>query len=295
MEIQQLKYFVTVAKELNFTRAAGICHVAQPSLSQQVQKLESELGGPLFHRMGRRILLTDLGEALLPRARRILQLHKETLHEASERSAGGGTVRFGAILTIAPYLFPPVSSAIKRGTKAPHTDAKEDFTENLLKDLRDGQLDFAIMAAPIEEPGLLSRVLKREPFLAVLPKGHDLLKQKEIALEDLLQDNFLPLSYIHCAGKQISELCAIGGGIRPTGIQCAQIETILRLVAQGSGVTILPKMALTTTHGRRLEFRPLKQRNAHRDIVLVQHQDRYLGSSARSMMTVVEKALQKME
>ena len=80
MEFQQIRYFVSVARELNFTRAAAVCRVAQPSLSAQIQKLERELGGPLFHRLGRRIRLTELGESLLPRAERMLHLQQETLH-----------------------------------------------------------------------------------------------------------------------------------------------------------------------------------------------------------------------
>lgn len=178
MEFQQIRYFVSVARERNFTRAAAACHVAQPSLSAQIQKLERELGGPLFHRLGRRIRLTELGESLLPRAKRMLHLQQETLHEASERFNGGGSVRFGATLTMAPYLIQSVASWNNQNETAVELEAHEDFTENLLDKLREGDLDFAVMSTPIEEAGMLTRLLTTEPFLAVLPKEHHLLKKK---------------------------------------------------------------------------------------------------------------------
>lgn len=293
MEIQQIKYFASVAKELNFTRAAESCRVAQPSLSQQIQKLERELGGPLFHRLGRKVRLTELGEALLPRAERMLQLHQETLREANERSAGGGTIRFGAILTIAPYLLHEIMLANLACPNPAKFEATEDFTENLLHELRNGTLDFAIMSTPIEEPAMLCRVLAKEPFMAVLPQSHHLSNQKELSLNQLLEEPFLPLSYIHCAGKQISDLCRIGGKIPDASMQCSQIETILRLVEQGAGVTILPQMALAGFHSKQLISRKLTSGSPQREIVLVQHQDRYLSSAARNLIQTIEKSAQK--
>lgn len=293
MEIRQISYFVTVAHELNFTRAAEICHVAQPSLSQQIKKLESELGGPLFHRLGRRIRLTDLGDALLPRAEHILQLHQETLHEASERSHGGGSARFGAILTIAPYLVHLVAQEAETNPKPIQLEAHEDFTENLLKKLQDGVLDFAIMSTPVEEPGMLTKVIAKEPFVAVLPNGHPLLERESIRLTDLLDEPFLPLSYIHCAGKQISDLCSLGGKSPQSKMQCTQIETILRLVERGSGVTILPQMALSRLDGKGLAHRYLAGQAPTREIALVHHQDRYISPAARHLIRIVEATVRQ--
>jgi len=290
MEFQQIRYFVSVARELNFTRAAAVCRVAQPSLSAQIQKLERELGGPLFHRLGRRIRLTELGESLLPRAERMLHLQQETLHEASERAKRGGNVRFGATLTMAPYLIQSVAKWNKQNEMAVELEAHEDFTENLLGKLREGDLDFAVMSTPIEEAGMLTRLLTTEPFVAVLPEEHHLLKKKSITIQDLLSEDYLPLSEIHCAGKQINDLCRISSEHSQSKMQCAQIETILNLVQQGAGVTILPQMALATAHQRNLVFRNIEPKAPQRDIVLVHHQDRYLSPSARKLIAVVDEA-----
>jgi LysR family hydrogen peroxide-inducible transcriptional activator len=293
MEIQQIRYFVSIARELNFTRAAERCRVAQPSLSQQIQKLERELGGPLFHRLGRRIRLTDLGEALLPRAERMLLLHQETLHEASERAAKGGSVSFGAILTIAPYLMHLVTQRVQQELVIPNLEAHEDFTENLLKKLREGTLDFAIMSTPVEEPAMLCRVIATEPFVAVLPENHRLLDREQVLLSALLEEPFLPLSYIHCAGRQISEACLIDGKRPNANIQCTQIETILKMVEQGTGVTMLPHMALERLKGKTLQFRHLTGPAPKRDIAIVHHQDRYLSPSAMKLIQIVENAIRE--
>ena len=291
MEIQQIRYFVKVAHEQNFTRAAEACRVAQPSLSQQIQKLEGELGGPLFHRLGRRIRLTDLGEALLPRAERLLQLHGETLREAKGLTVGGGRVRYGAILTMAPYLIHLVAgAATETGLKA-ELEVHEDFTANLLHKLREGELDFAVMSTPVDEPGMLCRVVETEPFVAVLPQGHRLLEASVVPLGALLDEPFLPLSYIHCAGRQMSEACRIDGK-RPRAVtRCTQIETILNLVEQGVGVTLLPQMALGRLHGKRLGFRHLEGGGPTREIALVQHQDRYINPACRAVIGLVEEAV----
>jgi LysR family hydrogen peroxide-inducible transcriptional activator len=293
MEIHQIRYFVSVARERNFTRAAEACRVAQPSLSQQIQKLEQELGGPLFHRLGRRIRLTDLGEALLPRAERILQLHKETLHEANERSVGGGSVSFGAILTVAPYLLHLVTHRAHAEKVTPNLEAHEDFTENLLRKLHEGTLDFAIMSTPVDEPSMLCRVIATEPFVAVLPENHRLLREEQIDLSALLEEPFLPLSYIHCAGRQISEACLIDGKRPSANIQCTQIETILKMVELGSGVTMLPHMALERLKGKALDFRHLTGTAPKRDIALVHHQDRYLSPSAKKLIRIVDHAIRE--
>lgn len=294
MEFQQLRYFVEVARLRNFTRAAEVCLVAQPSLSQQIQKLERELGGPLFHRLGRQIVLTDLGEAMLTKAERLLQQREDALKEAEERVAKGGVVRFGSILTMAPYLVPRVVALSKRRSLSAGFEIAEDFTENLLRKLKAGELDFAIMSTPVDEPGMLVRVIAREPFVAVMPASHGLARKQKVTLDALFAEPFLPLSHIHCAGQQIRDLCQIKRRQPSAAIQSSQIETILRLVEQGVGVTILPHMAVAGMKRRGLVFKPLVGRDLYRDIALVQHQDRYISNSSRAFIGLIEESLQEL-
>lgn len=292
MELQQLRYFTQVAHFHNFTRAAQACRVAQPSLSLQIQKLEQQLGGPLFHRQGKRTVLTELGTVLLPQAIKILQLHEDTLNAANEHVGKGGMVRFGAILTIAPYLIPKLFQG-DQAQPLPQCEVFEDFTENLLRKLKHGELDFAIMSTPVNEPGLLVKVIAQEPFVALLPKAHPLSRKRSLKLEDIYKHPFLPLSQIHCAGQQISELCQFSQAQMQTTFKSTQIETILRLVAQGAGITILPKMAVADLQRKDVITRTISHQPMSRDIALVHHQDRYLGKSTHTIIKRIQTTLKK--
>lgn len=286
MELQQLRYFVSVATQRNFTRAAALCNVAQPSLSQQIRKLELELGAPLFHRQGRRVVLTELGNTLLPKAKNCLQQHDDILRLASDSAGGGALVRFGSILTMAPYLVPRLFGDVGPDGSPPF-EVTEDFTANLLRRLMDGELDFAIMSSPVHEPNLLAKVIAREPFVAVVPAGHELSNAAAVDIASLLAGPFLPLSSIHCAGEQIREVCGIQPSEPKATFHSSQVETILRLVEQGLGVTLLPKMAVLNTRFR-VKMIPVKPPVPMRDIVLVHHPDRYLSHSARRLIEVIE-------
>lgn len=286
MEIQQIRYFLAVAELRNFTRAAERCHVAQPSLSQQIKKLESELGGPLFHRQGRRIILTEQGELLESKAKQIMMAHENAIQEVSDSFAYGGHVSFGAIMTIAPYLIPSLLQTIPAEQHAT-LRIEENFTEALIEKVRRGRLDFAIMSSPINEPDLMVQVLGRERFVAVMPTDHRFMQQDAVTLNELITEPFLELSNIHCAGKQIHQICQLSSSQRNTVFLSSQIETIRRLVRQQQGVTIMPQMALNDE--TELGVRPIADITLEREITLVQHPDRYLSNTARELIQLLKQ------
>jgi len=293
MELQQLRYFMAVTKHRNFTRAAESCYVSQPALSIQIKKLEDELGGPLFHRQGRKIVLTDIGHRLSSRAESLLRQHQSTLDEIKDALSTGGACRFGAIMTIAPYLVPYMVSRIDDDER-PAFHMEENFTESLLSKLLDGSLDFALMSSPVEEPRLLVKVIAKENFVLVMPSDHRLAQYVSVPFKEALSEPFMPLSPIHCAGRQV---CDFYGDWKPEGkavFESAQIETILKLVAEGQGVTLLPKMAALSTVNDGLCFREVSGAVLERDITLVQHPDRYLSESTRRMMQLVERHLNQL-
>jgi LysR family hydrogen peroxide-inducible transcriptional activator len=281
MEIQQIRYFLAVAELRNFTRAAERCHVAQPSLSQQIKKLEQELGGPLFHRMGRRILLTEQGELLESKARTILMEHQNAIEQVRDSFENSSKVSFGAIMTIAPYLVPALLHELKQDESAP-LRIEENFTEALVEKIRRGRLDFAIMSTLPKEPDLMVQVLGHERFVAVMPKEHPLSDKPSVRLDELLHEPFLELSNIHCAGKQIHEICQLSSHKQNTVFLSSQIETIRRLVIEGKGVTILPQMSLNAQDI--LSIKEIEGIHLEREITLVQHPDRYLSKSAQKLL-----------
>ncbi|MDP0499175.1 MAG: LysR family transcriptional regulator [Verrucomicrobiales bacterium] len=287
MEFQQIRYFLAVAELHNFTRAAERCNVAQPSLSQQIKKLENELGGPLFHRLGRKVVLTEQGELLEPSARRILLEHDNAIDRLGDSFSRGGTVAFGATLTIAPYLIPGLLEKIGN-ERVLELRIEENFTEKLLEKVRAGTLDFAIMSSPVDEPDLLVKVIGKESFVAVMPRGHRLMDQQEVGLSDILAEPFLELSHIHCAGQQINEICNMNAGVKNTVFLSSQIETIRRLVREKQGVTILPRMAVRSADDE-LGVKEISGAKLEREITLVQHPDRYLTKSARGLIELLEE------
>src|SRR5262245_28144436 len=152
MEMHQLRYVVAVARTGNFSRAAEQCHVSQPSLSQQIQKLENELGERLFDRMKREARLTPHGEAFLRRAVRILEEADAAKREASDaKNLLRGTVTVGVLPTIAPYLLPEVMAEFSGKFPGMEIVVQEDTTERLLRMAHEYEIDFALMSCPLDD------------------------------------------------------------------------------------------------------------------------------------------------
>src|SRR5215468_9586164 len=199
MELHQLRYFTAVADTSSFSRAAERCHVSQPSLSQQILKLESELGGRLFDRLGRSVRLTELGQAFLPRARSVLHELSTAKDEVTERlESEAGPVVIGAIPTIAPYWLPPRLATFSRKFPKIHLTIAEEITPVLLERLRSGSVDLAILALPIRGHEFDAQPLFTDLFFAALPKNHKLARRPSLRLTDLRTEPFLFLRDGHC-------------------------------------------------------------------------------------------------
>src|SRR5262245_33301489 len=177
MELHQLRYFVAVAELKNFTRAAERSFVAQPSLSQQIIKLERELGRPLFERLGRTVRLTDAGRSLYERAVSILASVEDARHRASDPSRDqGGPVSVGAIPTVAPYLLPPLVCEFQKRHPTSNVTVHEDLTEHTIANCLRGDLDVGVLALPVDEPQLEVHSLFEEELLLAVSSDHPLAK-----------------------------------------------------------------------------------------------------------------------
>lgn len=172
MDLHQLRYFVAAAEAGTISRAAERSNVSQPSLSQQVRRLEETLGVRLFDRLGRGVALTDAGRALLPRARRILAEVEEAAAAVQvEVEEGRGRLAVGAIPTMAPYLLPPALAGLRQTFPECELIIREDFTEHLVEALVDNAIDVGIMSTPVEHELIEVEVIGREPMLVVAPAG----------------------------------------------------------------------------------------------------------------------------
>src|ERR1700744_310265 len=192
MEMHQLRYVAAGARSGNFSRAAEQCHVSQPSLSQQIQKLEDELGDRLFDRLKREARLTGAGETFLRRAVRILEEVDAARREATEaKELLRGTVHLGVLPTIAPYLLPEVMPAFAAQYPGVEIIIQEDTTARLLKMLLAYEIDFMIASQPIEDERLEVRELFTEELLLALPPGHPLLRKRTISTDDLERERLI--------------------------------------------------------------------------------------------------------
>src|SRR5256714_1831395 len=243
MEIHQLRYFVAVAEEGSFSRAAAREHVAQPSLSQQIQKLEAELDQRLFDRLSRTVVVTEAGKCLLEYARKILVEIAEArrcLDDLKRDVAGRLTI--GAIPTMAPYVLPKLIGKFQTSYPKVELEILEDTTESLALRLEDGTLDIAIMSTCEQSPALEPHLLGEEALLVLLPKQHRLAKKKNISWTDLKSEKFLLLHEVHCLSAQVCQLLA-AHNLRPElALRGAQLATIAQMVATGMGVSFVPQM-----------------------------------------------------
>lgn len=285
MELHQLRYFCAIADTGSFSRAAQLAHVSQPSLSQQIGKLEDELGARLFDRLGRSVRLTELGRAFLPRARAVLQDLEAARSDVVERKTSiAGTVCVGVIPTIGPYFLPQVLASFSRKFPQAHVTVVEEITPLLLERLRTGSMDVAIVALPLQVRGheFESFPLTAEKLYAVLPKQHALAKRRTVSLGDLRDDPFLLLRDGHCFRETTVAACK-RARLQPKIIfESGQFSSILSMVSAGLGVSIIPAMALEKRRGCR--FVPLGDERAARTIGAVTLNGRSLSRAHEAFL-----------
>lgn len=243
MELHQLRYFIATAETGSVSRAATRCRVAQPSLSQQIKKLEEGLGARLFDHLGRGMRLTQEGRALLPRARRILAEVRDVETNLKRDLEHGGELAIGAIPTMAPYLLPAALRSVRRELPQCALSVREDLTEALIESLVDDQLDCAIVSTPIASDLVEVEVLGEEELVVVVPADHPRSDQPTITLEHLRGQARLSLREEHCLGRQIEGFCSSRHVASWVVCHTTQLQTILELVALGVGLSIVPEMA----------------------------------------------------
>ncbi len=250
MELHQLRYFRAVARSGNFTRAAKTENVAQPSLSQQILKLEDELGAKLFDRFPRSARLTQFGKTFLFRAEAILRQVGEARTEIQEMAgAEKGNVAIGAIPTIAPYFLPQMLASFLRQHPTIAVNIVEEITPVLLEQLHDGRIDIALLALPVPGDELLCEELFREPLFAVVPATHHLASREMIDLQEIRKDSFLLLKEGHCFRENVLVACRRSKLHPKVVFESGQFLTILGMVAAGMGVSVVPAMAVEERPG----------------------------------------------
>jgi LysR family transcriptional regulator, hydrogen peroxide-inducible genes activator len=292
LTLRQLQYLVAVADTLSFRKAAERCHVSQPSLSAQVAQLEEALGVRVFERDRRHVLLTEPGREMVERARRLL-VDADDLVEAARCAADPltGTLRIGVIPTISPYLLPGLSRRLRRKFRRLNVVWVEDKTAVLTKSLRAGALEAALVALEADLGEVDSEVVARDPFALVALPSHPLVRSRSAATpKELAGARVLLLDDGHCFRDQALALCSLAKA-HELGFRATSLSTLVQMVADGAGVTLLPALAVSTEARRaRLRVRAFSEPAPHRTLALVWRKRSPLAAALHEVAVVAREA-----
>ena len=261
MELRHLRYFVTVAEELHFGRAAKKLHISQPPLSMQIRALENELGVTLLNRTQRSVALTQAGNALLGEARHILACVDQAVLTTRRASRGEiGELAIGFI-SVADYnVLPVVLREFRRAFPLVNLTLRESTTDAQLRDLAAGRIDVGFVLPPINEPSLESVPILREPLIAALPEKHPLARRPgKLALEKLKDAPFIlfPRPYAPGLYDDVVSCCKAAGFSPRVEQEAIQMQTIVSLVSAELGVALIPA-SLTNLRRTRVTYKSLR-------------------------------------
>ncbi|MBL0125510.1 MAG: LysR family transcriptional regulator [Betaproteobacteria bacterium] len=272
MNLRDLRYLVALADHKHFGRAAEASFVSQPTLSTQLKKFEDEIGMALVERNPRNVMLTEVGEAVVARARVILRETDEIKAIARRaKDPESGAVRLGIFPTLGPYLLPHiVPNIVKRFPKL-ELILVEEKTEVLLRKLHDGELDAAVLALPIHDDSLHAEFLFEETFVLALNKQHRLAKAKRVKLADLANESLLLLDDGHCLRDQALEVCQMAGAGERAGFRATSLETLRHMVSANVGLTLMPALSVhaPSPPSPNVSLIPFAEPAPHRRIAMV--------------------------
>ncbi|XRQ08786.1 LysR substrate-binding domain-containing protein [Actinomadura welshii] len=289
MDLRHLRYFVAVAEELHFGRAAERLTMAQPPLSQAIRRLEAELGVQLLHRSTRRVDLTEAGRSYLARARKILGEVDEAAHEARRVAAGAvGHLAIGCVGSATYSLLP----AISRGLSLDLPGVDFSFRgEMLVPDqtaaLRTGEIDLALLRPPVQEPALTVLPLREDRLVVAVPAGHPLSALREVGVADMADADLI----VHSADRRSVMYGVVLGLFRDAGVEprirheVGETSTLITLVAGGLGAAVVPE-PVTALALEGVVFRPLAPPAAAVDLAIAHRTDRTEPHLARAVSVI---------
>lgn len=242
MTIAQLKYLLAVAKHLNFTKAAQQCHVTQPTLSMQIQKLEDELGVVIFDRVRKPIKITEIGRKIIEQAKTIVN-ESARINDLVQQEKGyiGGTYKLGIIPTLVPTVLPMFLKNFIKKYPEVQLEIIEIPTEQMIEQLNEGKLDAGIAATPLEEDKIVEKPLFYEPFVGFIPETHRLYEKKMLVEQDLDVKDILLLDEGHCFRDNILNICRLKDDEPQIyELKIGNFDALIKLVKEGLGMTLLP-------------------------------------------------------
>jgi len=245
--LKQLRYLTALAEHRHFGRAADACAISQPALSMQIRALEKDLGVALVERRHGDIALTETGRELARRGESVLAGAQDLVALARRRSAPlTGTLALGVIPTLAPYVLPKLLPALQRQFAGLKVELRETQTETLVAELMRGALDVLLLALPVQEVEAASLALFDDPFVLAVPRGDPRPDGATVRADDVDLARLILLEEGHCLRDQALAFCAGDRRDKSFGLGATSLATVLQMVANGYGITLLPQVAVET-------------------------------------------------
>lgn len=242
--LRQLRYLASLARRRHFGRAAEDCAVTQPALSMQIRELEREIGAELVERRPGEIVLTDVGEDVAERAEHILAAARDLVDFARHRDLLSGSLKLGVIPTLAPFVLPRVLPRLQASHPRLRLEVRETQTKHLLDELTAGELDCVMLALPAESADVETWQLFDDKFLLAVPVGEPWPARGRIGAADVDQSRLILLEEGHCLRDQALAFCATSRRDQPAGLGATSLATVMQMVANGYGVTLVPEVAV---------------------------------------------------
>ena len=302
MTLTQLEYIVSLDNHRHFVLASQKCHVTQPTLSMQIQKLEEELGVKLFDRTKQPVIPTEMGVRIIAQARTTLrdaQMIKQLITDQKDTLTG--ELRIGIIPTLAPYLLPPLYKYMWEKYPKLNLVIKETITEEVLHELKNNRLDCGLVVTPLNDSSIKEDVLFYEELFVYVSKRNSLANKKYVLAKDIDPNQLWLLEEGHCFRSQILNLCEL----RKSDdfhfkYETGNMDTLKRMVDKSDGITILPELAVMELSKSQLKLvKKLKEPSPAREVSLVTHRDhiktRLIQTLKDEILVIVPKQMQKLQ
>jgi len=297
MTFTQLKYLVAVAKHRNFTKAAKEVHATQPTLSMQIKALEDELGIKIFDRSKNPLRITSIGEKIIEQAKKIISENKKIEEIVkSEKGYVGGKFKLGIIPTVSPTLLPIFLKDFLKKYPDVYLEIYELTTEEIVRKLKNEELDAGLLATPLEDPQIEELPLYNEPFVAFIPKGHRLYGKEKLRDEDLAVDDILLLEEGHCFRDNILNICR-SDNIFPDDfyLETGSFDTLIKLSKEGLGMTLLPYLhTLDMCEEDRQYLKNFEKPEPAREISLIHYKAYYKKGIVNALYKLIKGIIKGM-
>lgn len=292
--LRQLRYLTSLARHKHFGRAAQDCAVSQPALSMQIRELEREIGAELVERRPGEIALTDIGEDVARRAENILAASRDLVDFARHRDVLSGTLKLGIIPTLAPYILPRVLPLLQERYPLLRLEVRETLTQPLLDELVAGDIDCVMLALPAEGADVATLPLFTDAFLLAVPADDALPVKRRVDIADVDQRRLILLEEGHCLRDQALAFCATKRRDQPAGLGATSLTTVMQMVANGYGVTLVPEVAIDAKmNDARVKLLRFSEPEPGRSIGLVWRRTSPRGNDFAALGEVVKEAVKR--